>query len=392
MQLDKKKSFSKAASSLLGVTLGLSGVAQAAQWEHTLGLSHYNEADGRVDDNAVRLQSTRTTEDEQTLSLNLGIDSLTGASPSGRVAADGSGGLRLTSIEDTRSSGAVSYSRRLTESYNSSIGLTVSDENDYNHLGVNVSLSKELDQKNTVLSIGLAQSSDSISAVGGNKTAGASTSSASLIGEQDKDVTDVVFGLTQVLSKNSIAQINYSYSQNSGYLNDPYKVVSIIDSDGKPVDFVHEKRPDDRTGNSLYMALNTKTNTGTFKPSFRYYTDDFGIDSQTLEFRFAKQLANDREIEPYLRLYHQTNADFYRAQMPRTEATPAYFSSDYRLSEFNSYTLGFHYRWKGGNDVKYSIGASYYYQDPATPEDQLAGQSDLNPGVKAFLLRFNITF
>ena len=392
MQLKKKSNFSKAATTLLGATLSVSAVAEDAQWSNTISTLYYSESDSRVDDFALQLKSTRTTESEKTFSLNLGVDSLTGASPSGRVNADGSGGFRLSNLEDTRYSAALSYSQRLGSSFIGSAGITASDENDYSHFGVNFGLQKEVNQKNTVFSIGVARSADSIDAVSGNRTPGVSTSRAFRIGEQDKDVTDIVFGWTQIYSKNTITQMNYSYSNSSGYLNDPYKVVSIIDNQGRPVDTIVEKRPEDRTGHSIYAALNRKYFWGVFKPSFRYYTDDWGIDSTTFELRFNKPLSNNHEIEPYIRYYSQSKADFYRAQISTNEILPDELSSDYRLSEFDALTIGVAYRWKGNNDRKYSLGFDYYKQNPATPSDQLDGQNDLNPGIEAIMLRFSITF
>ena len=49
------------------------------------------------------------------------------------------------------------------------------------------------------------------------------------IGHVDKDIVDVVTGFTQVINRNILLQINYSFSHASGYLNDPYKIVSIVD-------------------------------------------------------------------------------------------------------------------------------------------------------------------
>ncbi len=390
MQLKNK--FAQAATSLLGATLSVTAVAEPAEWKTTIGAIYYSEGDDRVDDKAIQVKATRTTEDEKTLNLTLGIDTLTGASPSGRVPANGKGGLRLTNLSDTRTSGGISYSQRLSESLIGNVGVTTSSENDYDHLGVNFGITKEFNQKNSTISLGFAKSSDTILGVGGNRVPGVSTTTLPNYGEQDKDVNDIVLGFSQVLSKKTIAQFNYSRSNSSGYLNDPYKVVSRIRDDGVPTEFLVENRPNERLGQSLYAAVNTKTDWGVFKPSFRYYTDDWGVDSQTLELRFVKELSGNREIEPYFRFYHQSSADFYRAQIPNTESVPTYFSSDYRLSAFNAYTLGAIYRWKGSSGLSYSAGMDYYWQDPSTPADQLAGQSDLNPGINAFMFRFTVTF
>ena len=55
-------------------------------------------------------------------------------------------------------------------------------------------------------------------------------------GDQSKDVTDLLIGVTQVLNRHTIVQFNYSLSQADGYLTDPYKVLSVVDPvTGNPV-------------------------------------------------------------------------------------------------------------------------------------------------------------
>lgn len=399
MQLSHKARIASAASSLLGVAASSgaqatgSGVGSAAQWQHTITSFHYSEADERVKDTSLQIRSTRTTEDEKTLSLSVSVDSLTGASPSGKVPENGQGGMLLSTLKDTRYSASAGYSQRLLDdSFIGSVGISYSGENDYTHTGVNGSISKELNDKHTTLSLGVAVAADQIDAVSGNRTPGTSTNTAANIGAQDKDVTDVVIGVSQVLSKTAIAQLNYSNSRSRGYLNDPYKVVSEVDSAGRLRNQITEARPDARNGHSVFAALNKQVEGGVVKPSYRYFTDDWGIDSHTVELRYAMEMANEREFEPFIRYYTQSQADFYRAQISNTEPLPAQLSSDYRLSEFAATTLGFVYRWKAARGQQYRLGLDVYNQSPSTPADQLAGQQDLNPGVQAFMVRGGVTF
>ena len=48
-------------------------------------------------------------------------------------------------------------------------------------------------------------------------------------GDKDKDVVDVVVGISQVINPNLVVQANYSYSNSQGYLNNPYKLLSLVD-------------------------------------------------------------------------------------------------------------------------------------------------------------------
>ena len=63
---------------------------------------------------------------------------------------------------------------------------------------------------------------------------GASAAGRSI--DDTKDVFDLVVGVTQVVSRNFLFQVNYSFSDSSGYLNDPYKILSVVDGlTGDPV-------------------------------------------------------------------------------------------------------------------------------------------------------------
>ena len=48
-------------------------------------------------------------------------------------------------------------------------------------------------------------------------------------GSDSKDVLDLLLGVTQVLWRVDILRVNYSYSDSSGYLTDPYKILSVVD-------------------------------------------------------------------------------------------------------------------------------------------------------------------
>ena len=386
MQLRKNNArIAAIAGSLLG---GLSnahaqtGPAGQAKWKYDITAFNYSESDGRVSDNSVKFQATRTTEREQILSFGLSYDSLTGASAGGYVDRGGSGQPRLTAIEDQRIAANASLTQPFGADSRLTLGGSFSNEDDYLHTGLNVALGKDFNDKNTTLNIGYAHSADTIDGVVGNPNPRSFTDSiAGSIGEQDKSVDDLIIGFTQVLSKNAIAQINYSLSNSSGYLNDPYKVVSVVNSRGEPVRYIYESRPSDRTAHGIYAALNYKVEGGVLKPSYRFFTDDWGIQSHTMELKYAHELGNDRVIEPRVRIYTQTRADFYRGQIGDAETPSRYLSSDYRLDEFRAITLGLQYRFHDSSQREWRVGFDYYTQTPGNNPDQFGWQNDLNPGL-----------
>ena len=111
---------------------------------------------------------------------------------------------------------------------------------------------------------------DTISPVGGTPLAFDSIptpgvrvidSTSALTGDRSKNVTDLLFGLTQVIDRDSVLQFNVGLSHSDGYHNDPYKIISVVDANGDPAIAnearnlslaLYENRPDTRTRQSLY--------------------------------------------------------------------------------------------------------------------------------------------
>ena len=70
--------------------------------------------------------------------------------------------------------------------------------------------------------------------------------------EDDKTTTDILLGFTQVINRRMLMQFNYSYSMVDGYLTDPFKIFSIVNSSGITQDYRYESRPDSRIKQSVF--------------------------------------------------------------------------------------------------------------------------------------------
>ena len=409
MQLKNKNKLALAATGLLSA-VNVS-TASAGDWDHEAAVLYYGESDERVIDGSVKYKGVRTDDAGKILSLNIGIDTLTGSSPSGVTTStsvqtltspSGNGTVVHPANElplddtfrDTRVSGGASWDQSIIdEKTRGNAGFSFSKEYDYLHLGVSGGLSRELNNKNTTFSVGLAYSADTVEPVGGSPKALTSSDEKGAASES-KDVIDAVIGVTQVLSKDTILQFNYGISQADGYLNDPYKWVSRVDSTGTIVENLHESRPDSRVGQNLYAAIKHNVSADNIlSSSARFYSDDWGINSITLDTKYRFDLGNKRSIEPHLRYYHQSAADFYAVQLDSADALPEHASADYRLAEFDAYTIGGTYRWGGSNNRKWRVTGEYYSQNPAKVEltDDQAGL-DANPGFDALMLSMGVKF
>ena len=408
MQLTKSNRLAMAAAGLLGAA-NVSSVS-AADWSNELSVLYYGESDDRVTDASLKYQVTRTADDESSVTINFGIDSLTGASPSGVAPSTSAQTLTSPSGEgtttypanqltlddtflDTRVAASASWSKPiLGDNTKLNLGGSFSKEYDYLHLGVSGGLAREFNNKNTTFSVGLAYSADTVEAVGNAPIPFSDQTAAKGNGDEAKNTLDAIVDLTQVISKNTILQLNYGFTQAEGYLNDPYKWVSQVNAAGDIVENLHEARPDTRTGHNVYAAL--KHSVGSNKvltTSARVYSDDWGVDSYTLDAKFRVGLSENTSIEPHFRYYHQSAADFYVPQLNAADNLPTFASADYRLAEFDAYTLGATYRW--GGKRKWRLTGELYSQNPA--ETTLtAGQAGLNanPGFDAIMLSVGLKF
>jgi hypothetical protein len=313
------------------------------------------------------------------------------------------------SFLDTRTALSASWEMPIKRLSLLSVGATLSDEYDYSHAGINARLARDFNNRNTTLSFGVALANDSIGPVGGSPVALAPMlglgNTTNKRGDQSKDVTDFLFGVTQVLNRHTIVQLNYSLSQADGYLTDPYKVLSVVDPvTGNPVAgppgtgiyrYLYERRPDTRDKQSLYGLLKRDFDGNVLEASYRYLTDDWGVDSHTVELRYRWSFGAKRYLQPHLRFYQQTAADFYRTVLFDGQPLPAYATADHRLGEFDGLTLGFKYGQATTRGGEWSARIEYYTQtgspSPGSAVGALAGY-DLYPDLNAVIAQFSYKF
>ena len=128
----------------------------------------------------------------------------------------------------------------------------------------------------------------------------------------DKTTADIMLGFTQVINRRMLMQFNYSYSKVDGYLSDPFKVLSLVDDNGIAQDYRYENRPDSRVKQSLFAQTKYHFEQNVVDVSYRYMWDDWKLDSHTIDSKLRIPLSNTSYIEPHIRFYQQTAANFYQ--------------------------------------------------------------------------------
>ena len=424
------KKLAAATCALLGTAVVTPVDAQEEpKWDFNTSLLYYGESDDRAQDLSFKSLSRRMFADDKYLSIGLTVDTLTGASPNGAIRQDipqtftrpsGNGSYEVVAGElplddtfhDTRVALTAGWQQPAGEKGLLSVGLSASKEYDYLHTGLNASYAHDFNNRNTTVSAGFAYANDSIEPVGGAPVPFTEMLDVgdvgNRVGDQDKDVLDFILGVTQVVSRNLLVQVNYSFSRAEGYLNNPYKVLSLVDGvtgdtisrtpgpEGGPSGvFLYEGRPEERTQHSLYAQAKYNMSGKVLDVSYRYMTDDWEIDSHTIDARYRWPIGDRSYLEPHLRFYTQTEADFYRLSLDNSVALPAYATSDYRMGNFDGTTLGLKYGWKTRNDNEMSVRLEWYTQSGTVPAAQIIGNQadrDNYPDLNAVIAQFSYRF
>lgn len=396
---------------------GVGGVATSHATEVETAILGYTEPN-RVSALETVVQARHDFGSGRLANFKVVYDALTGASASGAVPGaavqtftrpSGRGSYETapgeTPLDDTFRDARVAVSGGVTLPLGRlstvSAGLYGSGEHDYTSLGANASLTRDFDRRNRTLSAGLSYSQDTVTPEGGRPIPFAAMTPVGadlprLAGDGSKDVMDAMLGLTQVIDRATLVQLTYSLSRVDGYQTDPYKLVSVVDPvSGAPVDQLFENRPDARTKHILFGRAKRQLSHGAVDLSYRFMTDDWGIASHTVELRDRVALGAHGYLQPHLRWYRQSAADFYTRWLSDGAALPDHATADYRLGEFNAWTFGLEHGRDVGRDHRVTVRVEYYRQagdaHPAGAPGDLA-DFDLFPVVDAWIFQLGYSF
>lgn len=369
--------------------------AADSSWDIDTAVLYYSESDGRVQAFEPAVYASKELGDDQRIDLRLVVDVLTGATPNGAHAStvtqtfttpSGNGSYTAQpgetplddSFKDTRVAAGVDWTLPFSRLSRVRLGLNGSTEYDYTSLGVSATYLHDFNSRNTTVSAGLAFNNDTITPVGGVPTAfspmrepGATNRDGA---EDTKTVTDMIVGITQVINRKTLIQLNYSLGLSDGYLTDPYKIVTVVNSEtGLPdnsallnvnadaLPYVYEKRPDSRQRNSVFFRTVHHFRRDVVNFSYRYFWDDWGITSNTFDLKYRYEFGRSY-LQPGIRYYLQDAADFYRHNLVQGVDVDVNgrvlldtVSSDYRLAKLTTTTLSLKYGYALGDNSELSM-------------------------------------
>jgi hypothetical protein len=240
-------------------------------------------------------------------------DVVSGASPQWHTQ-------NLTKMHDHRKATDISLTRYFQRG-SLTVGGSYSKESDYLSRGLTVQGNVSTESKNTTFTFGVGLTDDKITP-------------STDFPEGKKNITDVLVGVSQVLTKADIAQFSLGYSHGRGLYTDPYKAM--------------DERPEVRNATRFIARWNHHfaATDGVSHLNYRFYEDNWGIRAHTLGAEYVQPMPYGWTVTPSVRLYTQTAADFYFPVDPTTAPFPApvgdakVYSEDPRLSEFGAITWG----------------------------------------------------
>lgn len=244
---------------------------------------------------------------------------------------------------------------------------SVSNEFDYFSIGFGGSYSRLFNEKNTELSVHgsvyldqwkliypveLRDSNSEREGYNPNNITGTGTyqPNFTLIDSKARNSYSVGFGFSQILSKKLQSSLALDLVQQNGLLSTPFHRIYFSDKNDFFVEDFQladdiERLPSTRNKIAAGLRLNYYINEiFVLRSYYRYYTDSWGIKSNTASLEIPIKISPKFTIYPAYRYYNQTAVNYFAVHEQHL-STEQYYTSDYDLSKFHAhqYTLGMSY-------------------------------------------------
>jgi len=193
-----------------------------------------------------------------------------------------------------------------------------SEESDYSSDSVNIDMSQEFFGGMSTFNIGYSASNDIVKRVDNDFN-------------QELNRYRYRLGLSQILTKNWIISLNFESIAEKGYLSNAYRSARVLGA------YVPELSPSTRTSEAYSIRSLTYFDwRGSLRFDYRFYTDTWGLQSDTYEIGISKYLGEKNILELSYRMYSQNKANFYSDNFT---AEMIYMTRDKELSTFSDTTL-----------------------------------------------------
>jgi hypothetical protein len=264
-----------------------------------------------------------------------------------------------------------------------SVNNIYSQEHDYSSETVSGSVNIPMAKKNTILKVGVIKSWDK-------------NFPKSRLWTGKKDVITANATLSQIFTQNFHGQFEFSYSNLSGYLSDPYQIVQVWHENNTRLDsvsFYEPISPDKRNRYALGIrGLYGLDENSSITLGYRYYADDWKVQSHTISTLYQRQVYDDNILYGIgWRIYFQLKADFYKETYYTVEQ---YMTVDPKLKDLYSNELQFKITLNGKivpliYNEKYEVNGNLnIYQRTTTTSDWFSRKKTLYAYLFSFGFRY----
>jgi hypothetical protein len=324
----------------------------------------YNENDNRVAVSAPSFSASYDVGTDYNIRADYVHDAVSGATPSwqpdshsGASSRDNSADYvyKNQAFEEARNAGSLMLTKRFSNRDELYLGGDYSRESDFDSKAISAEFMHYTDAShNQSINMGASYAFNEILAYQYDSGSGASQ-------KEESNSLNIQAGIGQILNEHSAIKIEAFTIMDDGYLTNPHANV-VRNYNTAEQKLVTENRPDTRTAygaNIKYITMLGENISS--KTNYRFYTDDWDIDSHTLNSDIYYTLNDSVTLGTGVRYYTQTQANFYNKD--KTFFTnEAFASSDERLSEFNALTYKTSIDFKQNDKVSYNLGAEFYSQ------------------------------
>jgi len=327
--------------------LEVSSLASSLKDSMSFGINSYNDnADVHV--YSPTLSLFKKVSHSWMIGVKMRIDTISAASMQNGANAGHVDAVTSASSADSALYDDIRFAPTLMATYDDgdnmlSFGAYYSTEIDYTGQAGFINYVRQLNEQNTAVGIGFSQSFDKWNPVFDR-----------VLPNENRNERKIDFSINQLITPKFSMQAVYSYMYSEGFLSSPYHYV-LQDDIAK-----FENYPDTRSGHAFAIkGVYLLNNTNAMNFSYRYYADDWNIASHTVNVEELHDFSSKFMSGLRFRYYTQTKSNFVQ-EIGNYSLDDSYFATDYRMSAFDSYTIGIPFIYKRDNGDKVTASIDYY--------------------------------
>jgi len=275
----------------------------------------------------------------KSISFNMGADIISSASTDNIDDVFSS-----ASRTDFRIFSSLGYHRSLKNGWNVGVNTGVSGESDYLSTNAGVSVGRQSSDQSREWSVVLQTFFDDLRWRNFNEPHiliyPSELRNQKWFDIYRRNSYNLSFNFYQTLSRRAALGFYPGIAYQHGLLSTPFHRVYFTD-DSKRVENLPRQRLKIPVGVQLNLFLGDRW---VIRSYYRFYWDDFGTIANTLDIETPVKISRKFTLSPFVRLYAQERADYFKPYAQHDPLQP-YYTSDYDLSGFESYKTGLSMRF-----------------------------------------------